>query len=152
VKELATDSFRIDPQDVIHETIDGEVILIAVQTGSYYSLEGSGAEVWEGLRAGRSPEEIVAELERRYDAQPGEVATAVSTVVDELLHEGLLRRAVPQEGGNGRPGPVSALEAAGTPFAAPVLHKFTDMQDFLLVDPVHEVGDAGWPHTAASTR
>jgi hypothetical protein len=27
-----------------------------------------------------------------------------------------------------------------------VLHKFTDMQDLLLVDPVHDVGDAGWPH------
>ena len=30
-------------------------------------------------------------------------------------------------------------------FAAPVLRKYTDMQDFLLVDPIHQTTDAGWP-------
>jgi hypothetical protein len=27
-----------------------------------------------------------------------------------------------------------------------VLEKFTDMHDLLLMDPIHEVSDAGWPH------
>ena len=43
-------------------------------------------------------------------------------------------------------GPVD--EPVGrTPFVDPALEKYTDMQDFLLVDPIHEVSDAGWPHT-----
>ena len=30
-------------------------------------------------------------------------------------------------------------------FEAPILHKYTDMQDLLLLDPIHEVDEAGWP-------
>jgi hypothetical protein len=150
---VATDSFRIDPQDVIHETIDGEVIIIAVATGVYYSLEGSGAEVWAGLLGGRSARDIVGDLERRYDAPPGAIGKAVSELIEELVKERLVRQAVPPSSGNGSPSTVGDVDGGGgDTFAPPVLRKFTDMQDFLLVDPVHEVDDAGWPHPATFTR
>jgi len=32
------------------------------------------------------------------------------------------------------------------PFTKPELHKFTDMQDLLLFDPIHEVDESGWPN------
>jgi hypothetical protein len=28
----------------------------------------------------------------------------------------------------------------------PALEKFTNMQDILLLDPIHDVSDMGWPH------
>jgi hypothetical protein len=31
------------------------------------------------------------------------------------------------------------------PFVAPVLDKYTDMQELLLLDPIHEVDASGWP-------
>ena len=32
------------------------------------------------------------------------------------------------------------------PLAAPVLNKYSDMQDLLLLDPIHDVDEeAGWP-------
>ena len=34
------------------------------------------------------------------------------------------------------------------PYVPPVLEKFTDMQDLILLDPVHEVSERGWPHAA----
>jgi hypothetical protein len=42
---------------------------------------------------------------------------------------------------------VSANGASGGSWAEPVLDKYTDMQELLLLDPIHEVDDAGWPHT-----
>jgi hypothetical protein len=33
------------------------------------------------------------------------------------------------------------------PYTKPVLNKYTDMQQLLLADPLHEVQEAGWPHT-----
>jgi hypothetical protein len=36
------------------------------------------------------------------------------------------------------------------PFQAPALEKHSDMQDLILLDPVHEVGPRGWPHAADS--
>ena len=33
--------------------------------------------------------------------------------------------------------------------AKPDLRKYTDMEDFMLVDPVHDVDATGWPNRAA---
>ena len=137
---------RIDPREVIHETLDGEVILIALQTGCYYLLEGSGAEMWAGLVAGRTPDEVAAELEGRYRAQPGAIREAARELVERLVDERLAWPAEPSGAPAESGHPQSERDGKRAPFTPPVLHKFTDMQDFLLVDPVHEVGDAGWPH------
>lgn len=147
---MATERIRIDPQEVIHETVDGEVILIGLQTGCYYSLEGSGAEVWAGLVAGRSSSEVAAELGRLYSAEPGAIPNAVSDLIARLVEE---RLAVPLHSNGAMPGagdPQQEGSPTRPPFPPPVLHKFTDMQDFLLVDPIHDVGDAGWPHAPSA--
>ena len=36
-----------------------------------------------------------------------------------------------------------------TQFEFPIIEKFTDMQELLLLDPIHEVDEKGWPHQAA---
>jgi hypothetical protein len=141
---------RIDPAQVIHETVDGEVILIALQTGCYYSIEGSGAEAWTALAAGRSIAEVTADLESSYAAEAGVIEAAVSDLVEWIVAE---RLAVPVDLNGSAPAFERRQEDAATnspPFQLPVFHKFTDMQDFLLVDPIHEVDDAGWPHTPAT--
>src|SRR3712207_5671054 len=96
---------RIDPADVIHETLDGEVILIALHSGCYYSLEGSGAEIWDGLKAGRSTTEVAEELERRYAADAGAIPAAVDELVARLVEEHLV---VPADDGPAPPSPAAA--------------------------------------------
>ncbi len=39
--------------------------------------------------------------------------------------------------------PISAGDRPA--FEAPVLESYSDMQDLLLLDPIHDVDDAGWP-------
>jgi Coenzyme PQQ synthesis protein D (PqqD) len=129
----------------MHETIEGEVILIALDTGTYYSLRESGADVWAGIEQGAAEGEILEALAQRYDASPEEMRPAVGTLLAELEAEGLVEEA---EGG---PAGAVELPEAGNgsrPFSAPVLEKHTDMQDLILIDPVHEVDARGWPHAA----
>jgi hypothetical protein len=143
---MAAERISIDPQQVIHETVDGEVILIALQTGCYYSIEGTGAKVWTALAAGRSTAEVIAELESAYVAEPGAIGAAVSELVERIVAE-QLAAPVDLNGSTPAVDERQAQPAADrAPFKPPVFHKFTDMQDFLLVDPIHDVGDAGWPH------
>jgi hypothetical protein len=134
--------YRVDPRKVAHETIDGEVIIIHLLIGTYYSLDGAGAELWGHLARGRGRAETVALLEQRYDAEPGVVAETVDDLVKRLAEEELLEPATDGEvASNGAPAePV----AEPLPFKEPRLEKYTDMQDFLLVDPIHETDDAGW--------
>ena len=140
-----TTRFRVNSPNVIHETIEGEVILIDLKTGTYYSLRGVGAAIWQGIVAEARSEEIAADLRRRYDATDEQAAEAVRTLIHELEGEGLIRT----ESADGKAATLPALEDGGgarLPFELPSLEKHTDMHDLILLDPVHEVGAEGWPH------
>jgi Coenzyme PQQ synthesis protein D (PqqD) len=140
-------SYLVDERRVVHETIDGESIVINLASGNYYSLAGSGSEIWTMLAAGCTEDYVVGELERVYESDGDEIRTAVSALARQLGAENLL-----QPGRNG--GAESAAAAVShlplTPgrgrFVAPALETYTDMQYFLLLDPIHEVEAAGWPH------
>src|SRR5919108_3193708 len=81
--------FIINPK-VVGETVEGETILIHLETGSYYSLTGAGAEIWELVAAARSTAEIAGELATRHGRSSDEVRAAVDELVAELEREDLL--------------------------------------------------------------
>ena len=134
-----TERYELNSPPMIAEVVEGEVIAIDLDRGSYYSLVGPAAEVWSALIAGRSGEEILAAADMAHDQVP---AAKLQGFVESLLSEQLIRRAAPQSTG-----------AAATPLAAIAwsedglrFERFTDMQDLLILDPIHEVDDeAGWP-------
>jgi hypothetical protein len=142
---MSPELFEIDPAKVVHETVDGEVILIQLDTGNYYSLRGSGADIWALLERTGAPERIAAELRMKY-ADDGAIETCVSDLLGRLADEDLIVRAA-----NGAEAPVQSApngaEPPATPFEPPVLEKYTDMQQYLLVDPIHDVDEKGWPAT-----
>ncbi len=51
--------YGVDSRKVAHETIDGEVIMIHLVQGNYFSLEGLGADLWELLVTGRGRDETL---------------------------------------------------------------------------------------------
>jgi hypothetical protein len=135
----------VNAPHVVHETIDGEAILIHLVTGTYYSLDGVGAEVWGALARGADQEALLKSATERYDGDPVEIARGVSELVASLLADGLLIEGESQT----TPG-ASWFEPGRVPYAVPVMHTYTDMQEFMLVDPLHEVDEsAGWPHARA---
>ena len=144
-----TTRFRVNSPNVIHETIEGEVILIDLKTGTYYSLRDAGAVVWQAIQDGAGEEGIAAELRSRYDGSDEQIHEGVRQLLAELEREGLIRA---DEGEAAPPATPSASDngAVRLPFAVPVLEKHTDMQDLILLDLVHEVGAQGWPHPAGS--
>lgn len=134
----------IHAQDIVHETLDGETIVIHLETGNYYSLTGSGAEIW-GLLTGAGSASICAELARRHACHEDEIRTAVESFIAELEREGLVQA----NGASPNGLPAEAAEAGG-PWEPPKLERYDDMRDFLLVDPIHEVDQTGWPSRQAS--
>jgi hypothetical protein len=137
---------RMNSPAVISETIQGETIVIHLTTGTYYSLQETGAEVWDALNTGRPVDGVVDDLAERYDAPRTEIEAAVAQLVHDLRAEDLVAES--DENGSVTSAPVSqnGSSAERTAFRAPRLEKFTDMQDLVLLDPVHEVDPRGWPH------
>lgn len=134
-----TDRYELNSPPIVAELVDGEVIAIDLDRGSYYSLEKETAAVWTALISGRSGQEILAALPAAPEA--GRLADELQGFVGALLAEKLIRPSAPARRPEGTFG-------AMTPWAAGTLRfeRFTDMQDLLVLDPVHEVDEeAGWP-------
>jgi Coenzyme PQQ synthesis protein D (PqqD) len=146
---MGTDAwYKVDPRKVAHETIDGEVIMIHLLIGTYYSLDGAGADLWAQLASGRGREETLAYLQQRYEADPELIAETVDDLVKRLAEEELLE---PAEGVPAANGPPPEPAAERLPFKPPQFEKYTDMQDFLLVDPIHETDETGWQPNTTQT-
>ena len=135
--------FRVDTRDVIQETIKGEVIIVHLVTGSYYSLLRSGAAIWAAVEGGLEEDAMIDQFVGPDTSEREAVASAVRRFLGELQNEELI---VPVEPGS----PVTVASEFQTlevqqPFAEPVLEKYSDMQDLLRLDPIHEVDASGWP-------
>jgi hypothetical protein len=135
---------RINHPSVISESLDGEVVVIDLATGTYYSLQGTGARAWDGVAAGLSTVELVADLTGVFDTGGADITAEVERFLASLVAEGLLVAGeAPSE-----PVPLGPAAADGPAWVTPVLETFTDMQELILLDPVHEVDPAqGWPAT-----
>jgi hypothetical protein len=109
---------------VISEIVDGEAIIIDSLTGAYFTLDPLGTELWSLLSTGPQTTESL------LSAAGEQVGRAASALIE--LHEAGLVDA---------DGPLPAASRGGTP----VLTKYSDMEELLLLDPIHDVDEAGWP-------
>jgi hypothetical protein len=126
-------AFRPRRPDVIDEAFDGEAVLVHMGTGCYYALNAPATAIWALLQDGRSPAAIASSLKW----EPPQVGMFIEQLRAEELVE-------PAESDAG----VTAVDAP-PPASEPVLQRFSDMQDLLMLDPIHDIdldGD-GWPVT-----
>ena len=138
--------FRIGPE-IVHETVDGEVIAIDLGSGSYYSLAGSGPAIWELLGQGATETEVRTALAGEFLGEESEIGAAVAALLSQLEENGLVvREETTREGPASPSGPAAGERPM---FEAPRLERYTDMKDYFLLDPIHEVDPAGWPRPAA---
>jgi hypothetical protein len=138
--------FKVNTPPVIHQTLDGEVIVVDLDSGTYFSIAGTGAEIWAAIEAGATAEEASAAMQRRYGDAGERIAAAVSRFVGELVSDDLIVAAAD------RTDAPSLNEApAAEPFAEPTLVRYTDMQELLMLDPIHEVDEQGWPNSLDRT-
>ena len=139
--------FRVNTPTVTHETIDGEAVIINLDSGNYYSLVDVGSFIWGLIEKGASASEVQNVILQTYQGDATDVDRGVQELLAQLQQENLivpadselekhsiLLKVVPANNGHEKPS-----------FNPPSLHKYSDMQELLLLDPIHDVDDAGWP-------
>ena len=134
---------QVNRPRIADENIDGEVIIIDFDSGCYFSTSDMGSLVWDLIDKGVDSDDIVQKVTEHYGDIARETAEkGIRRFIDELKREGLI---VSSENHH-KPDPaVNAAPEFPPAFSAPELEKFTDMQDLLLLDPIHEVDETGWP-------
>lgn len=138
--------FRVNSPAVIFERFDDELVAIHLDTGAYHSLVGAAADAFVLLSEEGTASELADVLAMRYAAAPPEIAAALTPFLRELEKEQLI---APVETRKVR-GPLHLprLEAK-LPFVPPNVQAYHDLESLFLLDPIHEVGDEGWPKPAS---
>lgn len=133
-------SYVIHEAKAVSQTLEGEAIVINLEKGSYYSLNATGSEMWDLIIGGQPLDQIARYISDRYGITPEEAMSEVQSFVSVLKQEDLI---IPAE----HPAsiPVPAATKAETLFVRPSFERYDDMQEMLLADPIHDVGEAGWP-------
>ena len=87
-----THYYSISPDAAFAAVEDGAVVL-HMRTKRYYSLNETGAFVWQRLADGVAHAQIVAQVVSQYDVGLAEAEMAVARLLDELGQESLIRTA-----------------------------------------------------------
>lgn len=123
---------------VLDEVFDGEAVLVNLETGRYFALSPTATKVWTALGDGLIWDELLRATGSAVDGTEL-LAFAIALQRESLIAvEGTLP-ALPAE----RPEP-----SAG----APTFEVFTDMEDLLRLDPIHDIDldGSGWPAPASA--
>ena len=151
-------AFTVRAPDVVHDTIDGETLVINLETGSYYTLEGAGAVAWQALEGGATQAAVAAAVAEALGLDRSAVAAPVARLLGQLLDQGLVRAS---EAGDSTVEPETDVESGGESAVGPAseltpdaalpgldLRCYDELQELLVIDPIHEVDEAGWPNRA----
>jgi hypothetical protein len=140
-------SFECNAPDVVYENFGDEVILLNLQSGSYYSLDPIGMLYWEFLSQGVPPRAIAAHICDSYagKAEEESIAKDLGALFAEFQSEGLIRRSATSRS---VADVANGMAKLSVDYTCPKLSKYDDVAELLLLDPVHDVSDVGWPHPA----
>ena len=139
---MAQDVYRVNSPQVIHENIDGELILVHMEKGTYYTTDEVGAVLWSLIESRCTVSEMQEGLAAQFDAGREEIEAAVASFIELLVAEDIVRR---EDAAADRTPQPPTPSAAKRPFRVPGLQSFRDMHDMLALDPIHDVEAAGWP-------
>jgi hypothetical protein len=77
-------------ETVLAAHLEGEAVLLDMESKHYFRLNGTGAFIWKALERGSSREEIVADLTATFTVTAEEAAGELDRLLEELAESGLI--------------------------------------------------------------
>lgn len=85
-------SFSVPP-DVLVAHLQGEAVLLHLDTKRYYRLNDTAAHIWKLLERGANPDAIVESLCREYAVSAADAEGETRRVLADLVQRGLVSAA-----------------------------------------------------------
>lgn len=134
-------TYSLNDSKMFSDIADGIAIVINSETGIYYGMNGLATVVFDALMSGADTAAVLAALKALPDA-PADMDERLNGFVDKLKEFEI----VMDGDGNAAAVQVNLDPAAakGDDFVL-MVEEYTDAQELLLADPIHEVKeDTGW--------
>lgn len=133
--------YQANAPRVVHETIEGETVIIDTVSGIYYTALGNASPLWQALAAGGDPS-LLRDAYVASGRQPQEFDDFQNGLLD-------LQLLVPR--------PEGSLTVATPSFddshLPPTLKSYDELQGLIELDPIHEIDTAqGWPFRSSEQQ
>jgi hypothetical protein len=137
---MTSEYFCVDHANISWERVSGEVIAIQLNTGKYYSFSSVAADIWSLADKGVNFQNVLDVLRAFYSSS--EIAESeVKEFISKCFIERLLIQCESENQSFDLPNDISRVA-----WTTPQLNEYSDLQDLILVDPIHDVDDSGWPN------
>src|SRR6056297_67631 len=77
-------------EEVFANEVDGEAVMMNIQTGKYYGLDEIGTRIWELMEEEIEVRKIIDELRKEFDVSEQQCKKDVLTLLDDLKSNQLI--------------------------------------------------------------
>ena len=78
------------PQDVMVSQLDGESVLLKLQSECYFGLDEIGTRIWDLLLSSDSIQSAYEAILAEYDVDPDQFRADLTELLDSLVQQGLI--------------------------------------------------------------
>ena len=128
--------FILNPR-LASDIFDGEYIIANLDTGLYYSIQGLAVALVNALPF-EAPSPVILKLSEAFPDHSDAIQKELAGVFQELQQEDIIRESA--TGVAAEPGLYTTPERC----IPSKFNRYADMQDLLLLDPIHDVDEDGW--------
>ncbi len=117
------------------DVFDGEYIIANLDTGLYYSVQGIAVSVLNHMPFS-DLDKVIQTVAAAFPGHSGEINEDLNSIMKELLVEGIVKQDAHVVIENEYTAPAEYIQSR--------FNRYADMQDLLLLDPIHDVDEEGW--------
>ena len=78
------------PSNVLFRELEGECVILNLDTESYFGLDHVGTRMWLTLTRTDSIDAALEELQQEFDVEPSRLREDLENLLSDLLEQGLL--------------------------------------------------------------
>jgi hypothetical protein len=119
------------------DVFDGEYIIANLDTGLYYSVQGAAVSLLHSLPYS-SADQIINVFSEAFPENAEAITGELTTIFQELISQDIIKQ---DEGILLENGPECTAPGDYVPGR---FNRYADMQDLLMLDPIHDVDENGW--------
>lgn len=90
-KEIVDDTIVVRAPGLVAAEMDGETVMLNIENGSYYGLDGIGSRIWCLLEKPCASRLVVTALLEEYDVEETTCRTDVLAFLNHLFSQGLVQ-------------------------------------------------------------
>jgi predicted transcriptional regulator len=87
---LVTSAIVTPSPEVLVQELDGEAVLLNLESERYFGLDDVGTRVWQHLVEYRRLERVCEEMQKEYDVDESTLRGDVLRLVEELIDAGIV--------------------------------------------------------------